>query len=255
MFDATEDAFVPISVVSQAIENVHYANTKFSDAGPSRKGAVVYDLEVGGERSTYVAVHLYHDDDNMITVGSKNGSSCVALRRRRALIEALSGKIRSENVILAGDMNFRLDGAKFIEAISKRLPGATPIIERKSFTWGASQASADTAYRSNWSDFSDACREGGMSCHHISSNLERSFSELPITFSPTYPLNRTPEDLNSSLSDSSECSSSTPLYYSTKRLPAWTDRIFFTNPNLNPIKYKSAVSSLDHALVYMTWDN
>eukprot|EP01060_Flectonema_neradi_P033015 TRINITY_DN5411_c0_g1_i1.p1 TRINITY_DN5411_c0_g1~~TRINITY_DN5411_c0_g1_i1.p1 ORF type:complete len:193 (+),score=12.02 TRINITY_DN5411_c0_g1_i1:1575-2153(+) len=190
----------------------------------------------------------------MITIGSENGGSAVALRRRRALLEALSGKIRSNNVILAGDMNFRLDGAKLIDAITKRVPGAVPIVERKLFTWGSSQVTADSHYRCNWEDFSDACREGEMTCHHISTSLEKSFSELPITFSPTYPLNvQTQDDFNSSTSDSSECSSSTPLFYSTKRLPAWTDRIFFTSPTLNPIEYKSTISSLDHALVFMTW--
>eukprot|EP01059_Diplonema_ambulator_P028418 TRINITY_DN47204_c0_g1_i1.p1 TRINITY_DN47204_c0_g1~~TRINITY_DN47204_c0_g1_i1.p1 ORF type:complete len:147 (+),score=24.00 TRINITY_DN47204_c0_g1_i1:1-441(+) len=141
-------------------------------------------------------------------------------------------------------MNFRLDGKSFVEKVKKRRTTAEVEIGKKVFHWGEDQQEVDRVYQDNWRDFESSCQEAVHNIARIEKELQIQFIEQPVTWPPSYPLQVSPHP------------PAHPPSYSIKRLPAWADRIFYTeSQSLRNIKYNSLSSSLDHALVYLTWES
>ena len=236
------------------LENKHYECQKFADAGKSRKGWVKYCLQIGEVETTGIAVHLYHDDDNWATYHNSEGKGPIAARRSDALAEAMTNIHQSnngKNLIVGGDMNFRVDGKMLIESVKRRRKSAEVSIEKKCFSWGNDQTNIDALYQEHWKDFEDACCESSVNRKRILKEHQVILEELPVKWAPTYPMNVLD---TSQISTSPENGISTRTY-STKRVPAWADRIFYSpSAKMQNIQYKSSPSHLDHALVFLTWD-
>eukprot|EP01060_Flectonema_neradi_P031016 TRINITY_DN4605_c0_g2_i1.p1 TRINITY_DN4605_c0_g2~~TRINITY_DN4605_c0_g2_i1.p1 ORF type:complete len:420 (+),score=70.04 TRINITY_DN4605_c0_g2_i1:78-1337(+) len=237
------------------VENKHYECQKFADAGKSRKGWVKYCVKIGEIATTGIAVHLYHDDDNWATYHNSEGKGAIAARRSDALAEAMTNLHQSnvgKNLIVGGDMNFRVDGKMLVESVKKRRQTAEVKIEKKRFSWGNDQANIDTLYQEHWRDFEDACCESSVNRKRILQEHQVILEELPVSWAPTYPMNVIPKVLLQAAPDKPAISTPT---YSTKRVPAWADRIFYSpTTTMHNIQYKSTPSHLDHALVFLTWD-
>ena len=222
------------------VKGRHFRCGKFVDAGRSRKGWVLYNLVVDKRQCNHVSTHLYHDDDNRITCLSASDTQ-YAQRRTVALREALA-ETNSKNLLIGGDLNFRVDGNSFVECVKKHKPDAVVTVGQKKFCWGNSQGEVNDLYGTEWADFQSSCKEGAMTREAISKELQVDLGELPVGFPPTYPL----------------VSPSTPSErgtYSTKRLPAWCDRILFTpSPYHQGMRYSSVLTSLDHRMVLLQWN-
>ena len=229
----------------------HFFNKKFHDAGGARKGWLAYGLLIDGVATDLVALHLYHDDDNTVTMasGEQEGGGQYAQRRQGALAELMAylslhrgvAPTRA-NLILAGDFNFRLDGRGFVESV-KRLASpeagdsVSVSVSRKHFGWGPAQGEVERVYRAQYESFLPLCRESGRTLEAVAGDASHAITlaELPVTWPPSYPL--TPGASQA---------------YSQKRLPAWCDRVLYSpSGSLRSLRYSSEETSLDHNMVLL----
>jgi len=172
----------------------------------SRKGWIHIKLQINHRIIEILNIHLYHDDLNNVAV--EKIPSIYAEKRAKALEEAMTyAKIQDESVVFVlGDFNVRLDGnvVDFLKSQYESDPEALQL-EDKSFKYKYDHIFQDL-------DVLKKLKTFDREFERYNSKAHVQLHELPIGFEPTYCLDMHTDKKNY-----------------VKRIPAWADRVLFTN--------------------------
>lgn len=264
LYNFCSKSFEELSLGNQSIVNVHVSSlcvaTKYPiDFYPqfpewTRKGHIYTKWQIEGKPLEFVNIHLFHDQDNTIAI--QESPSVYSVNRQRALEYSLKAfsdlKLDICPQFIFGDFNFRLNqcqleqfllGNGFQNKKDDNDNGKTKlnlihengnylIIEKKKFSFKVDELMADNKALQQFDTELEYFKE--------------SLFEIPITFTPTYPLSESLE---------------LPQLYAETRAPSWCDRILMNKLARdivlnNAFTYNSSgknVSLGDHKPVYLVF--
>ncbi|BHF63710.1 Type I inositol 1,4,5-trisphosphate 5-phosphatase [Sparganum proliferum] len=213
---------------------------KFERKGSGgRKGLLQTRWRLGNMCLDFVNVHLFNDNNNLITV--KNFPHDLSVARMEKLGLELTS-LQEVPFIIFGDFNFRLNQPKLLEALFQRylatkadaliecLSSETEIVYRDSST----QSHLLTVHRKHL-DFGPLkplllpLLNQARCFDEEPGPFEGSLFEYPIQFRPSYPFSEDP---------------SKPSEYASSRFPAWCDRVFISRSALSLLDIRDAVYGL-----------
>jgi len=230
----------------------------------SRKGFLQTKWKLINLEYSFINIHMYHDDKNTSAVAKI--PSEYSIKREEALAEMVRkcSLTNSEPVIVSGDYNMRLDGDVIVwlnnkfshrhlmesssgdltELLKNPNPTPNPVtVEEKSFLFNySSEVFCGPFMRPKLLKFDREIDRFNKS------HTEVTLNEMDITFDPTYCFE----------SESLQNPESSKIY-ATKRIPAWCDRVTFSNKMKellkNPI-YNSIYGKYctgDHSPVFLSF--
>jgi len=242
VWDFDKENYVPLSSFNSSCkfnigvkECAYVKNHKF--AGKSRKGWMYSKWNINGIKFDLLNIHLYHDDINPKTLEAI--PSIYATQRASALVDTMSTCAIRNNTpaFIFGDFNVRLD-CDVIEWLSKEYSRSSFNIGEKSFSSEHQEIFSEKLVLQKLRQFDREIQR------HNETQKQSQLHEFEITFVPTYCL---------------EIIDSKHIRYH-KRIPAWCDRIFFTEstqPLVSNSKYDAICSTEqilgDHYPVYLSF--
>lgn len=190
-----------------AAGHAFFRHEKF-EGSASRKGFLVSEWGAGGRALSVANVHLFHDDSNLVAL---DASPSLYAAKRAAALRTVVQRLPPGPALLAGDFNFRLDLAPFLAWLRARAPSAPAadghalLVQKDVFQCAFLDAlmSDPAAARSAREAFD---RE--LVRFNADADAATRLAEEPIAFPPTYPIEGAGR-------------------WSTKRAPAWCDRIVY----------------------------